>query len=70
MGDPFTLGHLKSDYRLMRNYLKDSLGDSINLMLAAAAFNLKKLMRQLQGLLRFLLCFLVKEPGGFIPQYE
>ena len=41
------IGHLKSDYRLMRNYLKGSLGDSINLMLAAAAFNFKKLMRQL-----------------------
>jgi transposase, IS5 family len=33
------IGHLKSDYRLMRNYLKGSLGDSINLMLAATAFN-------------------------------
>ena len=41
------IGHLKSDYRLMRNYLKGSLGDSINLMLAATAFNFKKLMRQL-----------------------
>ena len=60
------IGHLKSDYRLMRNYLKGSLGDSINLMLAAAAFNFKKLMRRLQGLLRFLLCFLVKETGGLM----
>lgn len=41
------IGHLKSDYRLLRNYLKGSEGDSINLMLAAAAFNFKKLMRQL-----------------------
>jgi IS5 family transposase len=41
------IGHLKSDFRLMRNYLKGSLGDSINLMLAAAAFNFKKLLRQL-----------------------
>lgn len=39
------IGHLKSDYRLMRNYLKGSIGDSINLMLAAAAFNFKKWMR-------------------------
>lgn len=41
------IGHLKSDYRLMRNYLKGSIGDSMNLMLAAAAFNFKKWMREL-----------------------
>jgi IS5 family transposase len=62
------IGHLKSDYRLMRNYLKGSLGDSINLMLAATAFNLKKLIRQLQTFVRFLLCFLFKEPMGLIAQ--
>ena len=37
------IGHLKSDYRLGRNYLKGIAGDAINLMMAAAAFNLKKL---------------------------
>jgi IS5 family transposase len=42
------IGHLKSDYRMMRNYLKGSVGDSINLMMAAAAFNFKKWMRELQ----------------------
>lgn len=41
------IGHLKSDFRLLRNYLKGGMGDSINLMLAAAAYNFKKLMRQL-----------------------
>lgn len=41
------IGHLKSDYRLARNYLKGDLGDAINLMLAASAFNFKKLMKQL-----------------------
>jgi hypothetical protein len=50
------IGHLRSDYRLMRNYLKGNLGDSINLLLAAAAFNFKKLMRQLHDY--FLLFFL------------
>ncbi|MCJ7581560.1 MAG: IS5 family transposase [Candidatus Aminicenantes bacterium] len=48
------IGHLKSDFRLMRNYLKGSLGDSVNLMLAAAAFNFRKLLRQL---LDYLLLF-------------
>jgi len=48
------IGHLKSDFRLLRNYLKGSVGDSINLMLAAAAYNFRKLMRQL---LDYLLLF-------------
>lgn len=39
-----TIGHLKSDHRLSRNYLKGFVGDEINLLLAAAAFNLKKWM--------------------------
>jgi len=38
------IGHLKSDYRMARNYLKGFIGDEINLLLAAAAFNLKKWM--------------------------
>jgi len=45
------IGHLKSDFRLIRNYLKGSVGDSINLMLAAAAFNFRKLMRELHNYL-------------------
>jgi len=38
------IGHLKSDYRLARNYLKGFNGDEINLLLAAASFNFKKWM--------------------------
>lgn len=38
------IGHLKSDYRLSRNYLKGFTGDEINLLLAASAWNLKKWM--------------------------
>jgi len=39
------IGHLKSDHRMARNYLKGFIGDEINLLLAATAFNLKKWMR-------------------------
>ena len=35
---------MKSDYRMARNYLKGFIGDEINLLLAASAFNLKKWM--------------------------
>jgi IS5 family transposase len=38
------IGHLKSDHRMERNYLKGFKGDEINLLLAATAFNLKKWM--------------------------
>mgnify|MGYP007017146369 CR=1 FL=1 len=39
------IGHLKSDHRLDRNFLKGFNGDQINLLMAAAAFNFKKWMR-------------------------
>lgn len=38
------IGHLKSDHRMQRNYLKGFIGDEINLLLAASAFNMKKWM--------------------------
>ena len=38
------IGHLKYDYRLIRNYLKGTIGDAINLMLSAAAMNFKRVM--------------------------
>jgi IS5 family transposase len=40
------IGHLKSDHRLKRNFLKGFDGDQINLLMAAAAFNFKKWMRE------------------------
>jgi len=36
------IGHVKSDHRMARNYLKGFKGDEINLLLAATAFNLNK----------------------------
>jgi IS5 family transposase len=41
------IGHCKSDHRLGRNFYKGLFGDSINVMLAAAAFNFKRAMRLL-----------------------
>ncbi|TWU27627.1 IS5 family transposase [Bythopirellula polymerisocia] len=40
-----TIGHLKSDNRLCRNYLTGKTGDQINTLLAAAGYNLRKLLR-------------------------
>lgn len=47
-----TIGHLKSDYRLGRNFYKGLLGDVINLMLAAAAYNFKRAMKVLWLLIK------------------
>ncbi|MEG1686211.1 MAG: transposase, partial [Bacteroides sp.] len=46
-----TIGHLKTDYRLARNFYKGLFGDAINVMLAAAAYNFKRAMRVLLRLL-------------------
>lgn len=39
------IGHCKADHRLGRNFYKGLFGDSINVMLAAVAFNFKRAMR-------------------------
>jgi IS5 family transposase len=44
------IGHLKNDHRMLRNYLKGQIGDSVNLFMACAAFNFRKFIR--------ILCFL------------
>lgn len=53
------IGHLKTDFKLKRNFLKGLVGDEINIMLSAAAFNFAKWLREkpfclglLQALLR------------------
>ena len=38
--------HLKHDFRMLRNYLKGTVGDTINILIAAAAYNFKKWMRE------------------------
>lgn len=39
------IGHLKTDNRLSRNYLKGEAGDHANVVLAASAYNITKLLR-------------------------
>src|SRR5438105_12399788 len=40
------IGHLKQDHRLSRNFYKGIKGDNINVMLAAAAMNFKRIMNK------------------------
>lgn len=49
------IGHVKSDHRMDRNYLKGRDGDRINAVLAAAGYNFSLLIRWLRFLLRQLL---------------
>jgi len=53
------IGHLKSDHRLNRNFYKGIFGDNINIMMAAAAFNFKRMMNKWKssflGLLKYFL---------------
>lgn len=49
------IGHLKSDHRAARNFLKGQVGDSMNFIMAAAGFNFRKLMLKLQQIKRWLL---------------
>ena len=42
-----TIGHLKSDNRMNRNYLTSQVGDRINAVLSAAGYNFRKLLRWL-----------------------
>lgn len=48
------IGHLKSDHRMARNFLKGTRGDHINGLMAAAAFNFKRFLRKLKDSIAFL----------------
>ena len=40
------IGHLKSDYRMGRNFLRGVIGDEMNVLLAAAAMNFKRVINR------------------------
>ena len=50
-----TIGHLKNEHRMARNYLAGRAGDGANAVLAAAAYNFGLLLRWLALLLRIVL---------------
>jgi IS5 family transposase len=51
------IGHLKSDHRVRRCFLTGLAGDAINIILAAAAANFRKLLGRLCRALRERLCY-------------
>ena len=40
------ISHMKNQYRMLVNYLKGSIGDAINILMSAAAFNFKSWMNK------------------------
>ncbi len=61
------ISHLKHDNRLMRCFLKGFVGDNLNLMLAAAAWNFRKWMREVASFWLNLLCVLFAPSAPPIP---
>ena len=56
------IGHMKSQYRLGRNYLKGMRGDIINALMAAASINFKSRLREIkEQVLLFLIILLYQK---------
>ena len=51
------IGHLKHDHRMDRNFLNGLYGDFVNCVLAAAGFNLKKMLRKIASSLDSIIRF-------------
>lgn len=62
------IGHLKTDYRVVKYYLKGATGENINFMMAAAAFNFKKMMKKLENEF-FLALFVYCQKSIIVFQY-
>jgi len=56
--EPF-IGHLKSDHRMLRNYLKGVEGDMFNTNKAVVAINMMKRMRRIRDAVHFNLDLLI-----------
>jgi len=66
------IGHLKNDYRMAKNYLKGFVGDQINLLMAACAWNMKKWMNSFIHALFFTVIYWLSVPffKRFIEQWK
>lgn len=64
-----TIGHLKSDHRLERNFLKGIIGDQINALMSAIGYNFAKLFRALACTLFLLLRVAQHGPKPIVGQF-
>ena len=65
-----TIGHMKSDGKLSRNWLKGQLGDAVHAILCGAGHNIRLLLRHLRYFLVLIwalnLCFWDSKKAGYI----
>ena len=65
-----TIGHMKSDGKLSRNWLKGQLGDAVHAILCGAGHNIRLLLRHLRYFLVLIwalnLCFRGSKKAGYI----
>ena len=64
------IGHLKSDNRMERNYLWEEVSSTMNAMLSATAWNLKKLMKKLKKEFLYALLLLKESPMALFLFFE
>jgi IS5 family transposase len=57
------IGHMKTDGRLDRTYLLGTEGDAVNVLLAAAGYNLQQVLRQLRLLFALVLAWITAQPN-------
>ena len=53
------IGHMKSEGKLRRNYLKGTIGDALNALLCAIGHNLRMIWRTIRSLFDFILAYLI-----------
>ncbi|MBN2172727.1 MAG: hypothetical protein JW731_01255 [Bacteroidales bacterium] len=64
------IGHIKHDHRMLRNYLSGELGDGMNNLLAAAGYNMKKMLNRLKSSNDFFYSqFLFPDFTAIVPKY-
>ena len=65
-----TIGHMKSDGKLSRHWLKGQLGDAVHAILCGAGHNIRLLLRHLRYFLALIwalnLCFGDSKKAGYI----
>lgn len=54
------IGHVKNDHRMIRNYLSGIQGDMANTLLAAAGFNMRKMLRRIKAGIIYLCQYLAR----------
>jgi IS5 family transposase len=65
------IGHLKTDFRMGQNYLLEEKGIQINALMAASAWNMKKMMEKLtENILRFIFRIIFQQNFNYLAAYE